>query len=399
MTRPPRNIVFPTDGRGVNKDTAYYERLRAHFMTGPGLARILDHSQVIIVAVDADRRMVYGTKNALALAGVTDMDALLGRAPGDFFRCVNAEAAGCGNGPNCSECGTLLGIRAGLAGLESEGACHLTSHAGNHLEARDFRVRGLPFVFESQPYAILLFEDVGHEQRRRALERIFLHDILNSVGAIKGILQFLRDDLTGTQQELVTTVLPHFDICVDEIAAQRKLLAAETGELVLSCDRFVLSRLLQGLVHIYAQHAVAAGKTIALDARCGEAEMFGDRVVVHRICLNLLKNALEATPAGQTVRLEADQDGDGFRVTVRNPGRMPDAVQRQLFHRSFSTKGLGRGLGTYSVHLLCANYLGGRVWFESTDAEGTAFHVFIPNGCQAVERQPRTAGTCSSTDV
>ncbi len=364
----------------MDKDTAYYEGLRAQFMSGPALARILDHSQSLIIAVDAERRMVYGTKGILDLVGATDMGELLGRAPGDFFHCVNSIEAGCGRGRNCCECGALLGIKAGLSGLEAEQDCYLTFQIGHRLEARDFRVRGLPFTFDGQSYAVLAFEDVGHEKRRRALERVFLHDILNSVGAIKGLLVYLQDDLSGEQQELVRTVLPHFDICVDEIAAQRKLLAAETGELVLSCDRFSLAQLLRGLAYIYRQHALGSGKTIDLDLRCGEEEMLGDRVVVHRICMNLLKNALEATESGQTVRLEADLDGDGFRVSVHNPGRMPDEVQRQLFHRSFSTKGQGRGLGTYSVHLLCSNYLGGRVWFESTEKAGTTFHVFIPNG-------------------
>lgn len=365
----------------MNKDTAYYERLRDVLTSGPGLARILDRSRIVIVAVDADRRMVYGTKSALDLAGVTDMNALLGRAPGDFFRCVNAEAAGCGNGPNCCECGALLGIRAGLTGKESEESCSLTFQVGNRLEARDFRVQALPFILEGQPYVVLLFEDVGHEKRRRALERVFLHDILNSVGAIKGILTFLKSDLSGEHQELISSVLPHFDICVDEIAAQKKLLAAETNDLVLSCERFSVSELLRGLVHVYRQHALGSDRTIELDSRCGDAEMLGDRVVVHRICMNLLKNALEATHPGQTVRLEAVRDGNDFHISVHNPGRMPDEVQHQLFHRSFSTKGQGRGLGTYSVQLLCANYLGGRVWFESTETDGTTFHVVIPSGC------------------
>jgi signal transduction histidine kinase len=362
----------------VDTDTEYYRRLRAKFLSGVALAQVLDHSQAMIIVVDARHRMVHGTQAILDLAGATGMDDLLGRAPGDFFRCVNSLEAGCGKGRNCCECGAFLGIRSTLAGKEADAECYLTFHTGDRLEARDFHVRGLPLQFEDQPYAILSFEDVGHEKRRRALERVFLHDLLNSVGAIKGLLHFLQGELTGENQDLVRTVLPYFDICVDEIAAQRKLLAAETNELVLSCDRFSLTQLLRGLTHVYAQHALGSDKTIEVNVRCADDEMVGDRVIVHRICMNLLKNALEATGPGQAVRLEADRDGDDILISVRNPGRMPDAVQRQLFRRSFSTKGEGRGLGTYSVHLLCTNYLGGRVWFESTEEGGTVFHVRIP---------------------
>ena len=57
---------------------------------------------------------------------------------------------------------------------------------------------------------------------------------------------------------------------------------------------------------------------------------------------------------------------------------MPHVVQLQLFQRSFSTKGLGRGLGTYSMKLLSERYLGGRISFTSTEEAGTTFTASYP---------------------
>ena len=54
---------------------------------------------------------------------------------------------------------------------------------------------------------------------------------------------------------------------------------------------------------------------------------------------------------------------------------MPEYVRAHVFQRSFSTKGSGRGLGTYGVKLLTESYMGGRVWFDSAAGEGTTFHV------------------------
>jgi len=65
-------------------------------------------------------------------------------------------------------------------------------------------------------------------------------------------------------------------------------------------------------------------------------------------------------------------------VTVHNAAVMPMAVQRQLFMRSFSTKGAGRGLGTYSIRLISEKYLRGRVSFTSNADEGTTFTVRYP---------------------
>ena len=57
---------------------------------------------------------------------------------------------------------------------------------------------------------------------------------------------------------------------------------------------------------------------------------------------------------------------------------MPPKVQLQVFQRSFSTKGLGRGLGTYSMRLLTQRYLGGTVSFSSKEGEGTEFRARYP---------------------
>lgn len=57
---------------------------------------------------------------------------------------------------------------------------------------------------------------------------------------------------------------------------------------------------------------------------------------------------------------------------------MPYDVQLQVFQRSFSTKGIGRGLGTYSIRLLSERYLSGRVSFTSTPEAGTTFYAWYP---------------------
>lgn len=310
------------------------------------------------------------------------MREIFGKRPGEILHCINAHEAGCGEGSRCCDCGALHGIRSGLAGVDSETECSLTIEGKDRLEARDFRIRAVPLVLGQELCVVLSFQDVSHEKRCRALEQVFLHDILNTVGAVRGILHFLHADLSGDHRELLDTILPYFDLCVDEISAQRKLLAAENNELSLSHERFSMAQLVQGLSNMFRQHALGNGKTLAVSMDGSDDDVISDRTIVHRICMNLIKNALEATPAGGTIQIIGTVTSEFFQITVRNPGLIPDHVQRQLFRRSFSTKGQGRGLGVYSVHLLCTNYLRGTVWFESSGGE-TAFHVRIPQRMDA----------------
>jgi sensor histidine kinase regulating citrate/malate metabolism len=78
------------------------------------------------------------------------------------------------------------------------------------------------------------------------------------------------------------------------------------------------------------------------------------------------------------VTLACKSEPDGIVFSVRNPSVMDRSVQLQVFQRSFSTKGTGRGIGTFSIKLLTEQYLGGKVWFESGEPGGTVFHVRLP---------------------
>lgn len=357
----------------------HYAELHARFMSGGHLTRILDESHALIMVLDDERRLVHCTRAVLDLVGAREVAELWGQRPGDFLHCVNAQESGCGQGALCFECGALLGIRGGLDGRHEETECSLTLLSGDRLQARELRVRAIPVILDGKPFVAISMQDWTHEKRCRSLEQVFLHDILNTVGAVKGILHFLRADMSGENRELLDTILPYFDLCVDEISAQQKLLAAENNELRISLERFSLGQMLQGLANIHSQHALGRGRDIVVEMATTADEVISDRTIVHRMCMNLLKNALEATPEGGTVRLRGDVEAGSFRVSVHNPGTMSEDVRRHLFRRSFSTKGPGRGLGVYSVHLLCTNYLQGRVWFDSGES-GTEFHLHIPQG-------------------
>jgi sensor histidine kinase regulating citrate/malate metabolism len=63
---------------------------------------------------------------------------------------------------------------------------------------------------------------------------------------------------------------------------------------------------------------------------------------------------------------------------VHNDAPIPREVRLQIFQRAFSTKGPGRGLGTYSMKLLSQRYLGGDVSFTSSEEGGTTFKARYP---------------------
>ena len=131
---------------------------------------------------------------------------------------------------------------------------------------------------------------------------------------------------------------------------------------------------------LYRFHILARDRAIAIDAPLPSVSFRSDPTILSRVLGNLVKNALEATPPGGavTVGCEGMPDG-GIRFSVRNPVPIPEAARTQIFKRSFSTKGVGRGLGTYSARLLTEKYLGGSICFATGIEEGTVFHVTLPS--------------------
>jgi signal transduction histidine kinase len=101
-------------------------------------------------------------------------------------------------------------------------------------------------------------------------------------------------------------------------------------------------------------------------------------MLLKRVIINMLKNALEATQKGGQIKLNCRKESGILTFSVQNPGFMPKNIQAQVFQRSFTTKGKGRGLGTYSIKLLTERYLNGTVGFTTSEEEGTEFFVKIP---------------------
>jgi signal transduction histidine kinase len=105
---------------------------------------------------------------------------------------------------------------------------------------------------------------------------------------------------------------------------------------------------------------------------------------VHQIVTNLVDNALKYTPAGTSVVVTAETQAGGVTISVSDQGTgIPADVQDKIFDRFYqvdqsATRSVGgAGLGLYICRRM-AEALGGRVWLEKSDGEGSTFSLWIP---------------------
>jgi len=223
---------------------------------------------------------------------------------------------------------------------------------------------------------VLLARLVEQQRRRRLLEQMFFHDLLNLAGSLRGFAELLQDENIPDRQGVAGLLEQTADRVIEEIEAQRLLTAAESGEIELQLEVTSGKLLLQTLASIYRFHPTAASRSIVL-GECCDGMLVTDQTLLIRVLGNLLKNALEATPSGGEVALSCRQAERGLVFDVHNAGMIPDAIRGRMF-RGGSTKGEGRGFGLWSS-LLLVKALSGEIIVESSRGTGTTLSVSLPS--------------------
>jgi signal transduction histidine kinase len=343
----------------------------------PMLAEFLDAVPDVVVILNSNRQVIFANQSLLNMIQ-SDWVQVEGKRPGEILDCVHATEnnGGCGTTEFCQTCGAARAILSGLEGRHDVQECRIVRRSG---DALDLRVTASPLEIKGAHYSIFAVQDISHEKRRKALERIFFHDILNVAGIVMGYAELLDNPRYSDETERIRDIIQRASVqLVDEIKSQRELLAAENGELVVRPVMLNSLKVLKNVKSFYDGHQVTQDNKVEIAPDVPSVSFTSDPLLLERVLGNMVKNALEASDSGQTVTLACGVEGNSVWFEVHNPAYMPRNVQLQIFQRSFSTKGDGRGLGTYSIKLLTEQYLGGRVSFASSPEAGTAFRVFYP---------------------
>lgn len=332
----------------------------------------------IAAIINSERQVIFSNTILLSKLGLQSIDFILGSRVGEFLNCVNAEkeGGGCGTSENCRYCGAINAILdCQKQNIKIESECTIVSEINGESVIYEFGIVVNPFNFEGNDYYILSLFDISDTKRRIVLEQIFFHDIINKAGSLDGFLQLIKSINDPIQKD---EYINNLDIInkqlIKEIFSQKQLMEAENGTLSVNKELIEAIPFLNSLIHQISQHEVAKGIRIELSEKAESIELFTDSSLLGRVILNMLKNAVEATKEGDVVTVNCIHQNNHVLVSVKNPTYMSKEIQAKIFNRSFSTKSMERGLGTYSMKILTEKYLKGKVYFESTETVGTTFY-------------------------
>jgi signal transduction histidine kinase len=201
---------------------------------------------------------------------------------------------------------------------------------------------------------------------------------MNDMSILRGFVQMMKDSPSEEVIEFVDIIDNVSENIVEDIKSQQELAAAENNELQLKIDTVDSYTIIRDITVKYRQHEICKNKDIVIDPSSYGVTVGTDKRLLKRVIGNLVKNALEASQPNTSITVGCNNNSDGILFWINNINEMPKEIQLQIFARSFSTKGQGRGLGTYSVRLLTEKYLKGKVWFKSSEKQGTTFYICIP---------------------
>ena len=200
------------------------------------------------------------------------------------------------------------------------------------------------------------------------------HELKNPLASVKGLVQLLaRAQAEGRSRE-------RLDVMQSEIARMEAILA----------EYLSFSRPLEDLkpqpialdAVVADAAAVVAGRAeqgrIALSVDVEPVTLVADPRRLKEALLNLLANAIEATPAGGSITVRTRSHAGGGMIEVIDTGRgiKPDDLPR-LGTSFFTTRDGGTGLGVVLASTVVGQH-GGTIHYDSEPGVGTTVTVRLP---------------------
>lgn len=325
-----------------------------------------------VLLLNKERQILYSNSYFLELIGVNP-DKPMGLRPGEVLNCIHAyeNTNGCGTTECCSVCGAVQAItQAQNTNGRVQKECLMNYKSGETELSRELLIVAASADYILKGATIFIAKDISSEKLKMNMERLFFHDLLNTSGSIKGLAECAEKvERMDEMQKYMGYINNSTDYMIDEINSQKMLLFAEGDELHLNISKFSLNEIIYSIIRYYEE------AEFIFDSD-EDIKIVSDRALVYRVVMNMVKNAVEA--GSKVITINLDRKKDYVELSVHNEGFMAKEIQLQLFKKFFSTKGSGRGTGTYSMKLIGEGFLKGKVWADSNPDTGTRFTFQIP---------------------
>lgn len=239
---------------------------------------------------------------------------------------------------------------------------------------------------------IFAFRDISADRLVEQMKSDFVstvsHELRTPLTSIYGFAETLlrRDVMFGDEERLIFLgyIASESQRLTGIVDALLNVARLDTGDLQVNLSptdvRDVVGQVVQS-----AQDAAANGHHFVVDLPPEPLAATADPDKLRQVFSILLENALKYSPDGGTVTVGAERKHDTVEVSVADEGiGIPQADQDQIFRKFYrgtdadSRAGAGgTGLGLFIARGL-VTAMGGRMWVDSREGEGSTFAFELP---------------------
>ncbi|MBF0147264.1 MAG: hybrid sensor histidine kinase/response regulator [Magnetococcales bacterium] len=220
---------------------------------------------------------------------------------------------------------------------------------------------------------------------REDVEQILRHDLKGPLNFIIGMPEILINDLKPPAEQAQM---------LQELSASglRMLLMINRSHDLYKMERglYVLDPVPVDVVKIIHHVAKELNSLflrkkvklhLSVDGRDHRAEdtfmVSGEELLCYAVLSNVIKNAIEASPAQESVKIDLRRKEQAL-IRVVNRGEVPEQIRDQFFNKHVTAgKKYGSGLGTYSADL-SARTMGGSIHLDAGTADQTTIEIRLP---------------------
>lgn len=230
----------------------------------------------------------------------------------------------------------------------------------------------------------VLVEDVTERERARVrsqivsrmrgvhmASRVVAHDFSNLVTAIEANIASIRAQLPSAEHQRVG---PSLEAIRDAANRARAMLGQLGGEQIFERPELRphnLKSLIHEAVGMERPDMETSGITLRVEP-LADMTVEVDSTQIVRVLINLLRNAVRATPSGGTIAVSTVLGPETVEIVVEDTGvGMSSRALSQAFQPGYSTKGHGEGGLGLPISFLILDAHGGRLTLTSKPGHGT----------------------------